>query len=858
LDERRKVGRAGCGQPAVVLSMLVWLGVVPAGVMLLTPGALGRTAAPGVISVVAIAITAVLLLLPFVGVWLFAHRRAGWGTAAAAAAGGVIVAGYLLLDAAVRALSPGGGTPPLHGEGAWVAALRLAVLLLYALLAAWLAARLGVRLCSHVEGKSPRSLWEWLGLDRFDLPAFLLALAVAALVAAPWPVTGALGDSLTSLSLVFQTLAWAVPQVLIFWGVVFCLLNSAFARPRMAALTTILLYAMAALGGVLPTADWGALADGISLLPLAVLLTELRARRSGVYPLLPVIFCYRVVPLLFVDPRDVLAQGFPEPQHVLSYAIVFVSTAVLGIALWGGRRVLLALRGRVSVPPSARLASAAAAMVVLWVSWGGLYVFAGQPGFANDGFLIILEDQADGSTEPSSRDAQAEGLVEVLGAARAISDRESRLRYVYEALVETAERTQTPLRAELDALGVSYRPYYIINMIRVDGHRWLLHRFEGRPGVAQVLINPNVREYPRRIPLPYGGDDAPTDVVQPNLAAIHADDAWALGVTGEGIVVAGQDTGYDWTHPALQPHYRGWDGQDADHDYNWHDAWDDVAEPFDDDSHGTHTMGTVLGDDGGGNRTGVAPGAQWIGCRNMRRGFGNPGAYAECTEFFLAPYPHEGDPFTDGDVRLAPHVVNNSWGCPDFEGCLPGTLEPAVDALRAAGVMVVVSAGNDGPACGTATTPPANYDAAFSVGATNGDGQVVGFSSRGPVDGLIKPDVVAPGATVRSSVPGGGYGYAGGTSMAGPHVAGLVALLWSADPTIIGDVDATEGLVCQTAVPRPVENLCTVDDRVPAGPFAGLLDGSACACGGVTSVPNNVYGCGLIDAGAAVRAALER
>jgi len=852
LDERRKVDRAGCGQPAVVLSMLVWLGVVPAGVMLLTRGALGRTAAPGVISVVTIAITAVLLLLPFVGVWLFARRRAGWGTAAAAAAGGVIVAGYLLLDAAVRVLSPGGATPPLHGEGAWVAALRLAVLLPYALLAAWLAARLGasrlVSTNSHAAGAksprlaatSPRSLWEWLGLNRFDPPAFLLALAVAALVTVPWPVTGALGDSLTSLSLVFQTLAWAIPQTLIFWGVVFCLLNSVFARPRMAALTTILLYAMAALGGVLPTADWGALADGISLLPLAFLLAELRARRSGVYPLLPVIFCYRVAPLLFIDPRDVLAQGFPEPQHVLSYAIVFVSTAVLGMALWGGRRALLALQRRVSVPPSVRLASAAVAMVVLWVCWGGLYVFAGQPGLANDGFLIILEDQAD------------------LGAARAISGRESRLRYVYEALVETAERAQAPLRAELDALGVPYRPYYVMNMIRVDGHRWLVRRFEGRPGVAQVLLNPNVREYPRRLPLPYGGDDAPTDRVQPNLAAIHADDAWALGVTGEGIVVAGQDTGYDWTHPALQPHYRGWDGQDADHDYNWHDAWDDVAEPFDDDSHGTHTMGTVLGDDGGGNRTGVAPGAQWIGCRNMRRGFGNPGAYAECIEFFLAPYPHGGDPFTDGDVGMAPHVVSNSWGCPDFEGCLPGTLEPAVDALRAAGIMMVVSAGNDGPACGTATTPPANYDAAFSVGATGGDGQVVGFSSRGPVDGLIKPDVVAPGATVRSSVPGGGYGYAGGTSMAGPHVAGLVALLWSADPTLVGDVDATEELICQTAVPRPVESLCPVEDRVPAGPFAGLLDGSVCACGGVTSVPNNVYGCGFIDAGAAVHAALGR
>jgi subtilisin family serine protease len=327
-------------------------------------------------------------------------------------------------------------------------------------------------------------------------------------------------------------------------------------------------------------------------------------------------------------------------------------------------------------------------------------------------------------------------------------------------------------------------------------------------------------------------------------------------VTGEGIVAAGQDTGYDWTHPVLQPHYRGWDGQSADHDYNWHDSWDDVPIPFDDDSHGTHTMGTVLGDDGSTNLTGVAPGAQWIGCRNMRRGFGNPGSYAECMEFFLAPYPHGGDPFTDGDARFAPHVINNSWGCPDIEGCFPATLEPAVEALRAAGIMMVVSAGNDGPSCSTVTDPPSNYDAAFSVGATGNGGHITGFSSRGPVGGLIKPDVSAPGANVRSSVPGGGYGYAGGTSMAGPHVAGVVALLWSADPTLIGDIDATERLICQTAVSKPVERVCTIEDEVPEGMFASLVSNPICACGETIGVPNNVYGCGFIDAGAAVQKTL--
>jgi subtilisin family serine protease len=624
--------------------------------------------------------------------------------------------------------------------------------------------------------------------------------------------------------------------VLLFWGVGFCLLTSAFGRPWVAALVTTIIFGLASLGGVIPRADWGALQDGVYGLPMALILTELSARGGGVVPLVPLAFWTRVAPVLFVDPRDAMARGIPETQHVAAYAITILAAAVIGPVLWIERRVLLKLRDRLDVPSWVRNAAALAVVVVLWGVWGTLYVFAGEPGFANDGFLIIMEEQAD------------------LSGATDIADRRARLEMVYGTLTETAERTQESVRDELDVLGVPYRAYYIVNMIRVDSHRWLVGRFRDEPGVASVIVNPNVRDYPRRIPLPYGGDTGSPEGVQSNLQAIGANSAWALGAKGEGIVVAGQDTGYDWTHPALKTHYRGWDGGRGEHDYNWHDAWDHTAEPFDDDSHGTHTMGTVLGDDGVRNRTGVAPEARWIGCRNMRRGFGNPGAYAECMEFFLAPYSHQGDPFEDGDVAMSPHVVNNSWGCPDFEGCYPDTLRPAVEALRAAGIMMVVSVGNDGPGCGTATTPPANYDAVLSVGATNEGGRIVGFSSRGPADGRIKPDVTAPGEYVRSSVPGGGYGFAPGTSMAGPHVAGLVALVWSANPLLVGDIDATEALICQTAAPRPVANACTSEDE-GAG-VAALIANPVCACGGTISSPNNVYGCGYIDAEAAVRTAL--
>ncbi|MBN1177740.1 MAG: S8 family serine peptidase [Anaerolineae bacterium] len=825
MDQKATPDPTGCAQVAAISALMLWFGAIPAGVTALVAFLLSDVARPGIAAAAALLVTAPLLLIPFIGTALLTRRRTGWAATAATAAALAALGGSLILDGAARAALPNApnGT----------AALQLGLLLPYALFAAWAAPRLA--------GTARQNLWVVLGLERLDLPGLLVALALAALLTLPWPLTGALGDRLTSLEIAFHTLAATLPQVLLVWGLTHHLLTATFARAWVAGLTLFLIYGLTIAGGVFPTGNWGVLTGLLLLLPMALLLTELRAQGSRAYALTLLALAYRSASLLFVDPRDAVAQGgIPEMQHVLSHIIVIGLAATAGPTLTITRALLRAVRDRRALPAWIRPAVAGLAALVLWTTWLGAYAVAGSPGFYDDGFLIILEEQAD------------------LSAAATIPDREARIQFVYDTLVETATRSQADLRAELDDLGVPYRPYFIINMIRVDGHHWLMGRFEDRPGVDQVLLNPNVREYPTRIPLPYGEASTPPVGVQPNLDAIDAEEAWELGVTGTGIVVAGQDTGYDWTHPALQPHYRGWDGTAADHDYDWHDAWDATAVPFDDDSHGTHTMGTVLGDDGGQNRTGVAPGAVWIGCRNMRRGFGNPGAYAECMEFFLAPFPHGGDSFTEGEVSLAPHVINNSWGCPDFEGCFADTLEPAVEALRAAGIMMVVSAGNEGPGCASVTAPPANYDASFSVGATSDGGTIVGFSSRGPVDGLVKPDVSAPGETIRSSVPGGGYGWAGGTSMAGPHVTGLVALLWSADPALVGDIDATEALICRTATPRPVAAACAADEAASGGdPFAALFSNPICACGDVAGVPNNVYGCGVIDAGAAVQAALE-
>ncbi|RPI22459.1 MAG: peptidase S8, partial [Chloroflexota bacterium] len=311
--------------------------------------------------------------------------------------------------------------------------------------------------------------------------------------------------------------------------------------------------------------------------------------------------------------------------------------------------------------------------------------------------------------------------------------------FVAETLQETAARTQQPILARLASAGIEHRPYWIANMIWVRGDRSIIQSMAQRADVAHISANPQVRS---DLPAPVSGASAPdAPGTALNIARVGAPQAWAAGFTGQGVVVAGQDTGYDWDHPALISQYRGWDGANADHNYNWHDAIHtsngtcgaDSQEPCDDQGHGTHTMGTIVGDDHQGNQIGMAPGARWIGCRNMNHGVGTPTTYAECFQWFMAPTDLEGN---NPDPALAPDVINNSWGCPPSEGCDAANiqmLQGVVEAVRAAGILVVASAGNFGPACSTVKDPPGIYDASFSVGAVDNSDVAAGFSSRGGV-----------------------------------------------------------------------------------------------------------------------------
>jgi serine protease AprX len=426
-------------------------------------------------------------------------------------------------------------------------------------------------------------------------------------------------------------------------------------------------------------------------------------------------------------------------------------------------------------------------------------------------------------------------------------------RFVVDSLRSVALESQADLINTLETNKIQYRQFYIVNMVSIP---------HATPDLIKLLVERDDIEridYDKKIVLqrPFAmsleEDPAPPPrmKIEANISATNAPWFWDKYKTkGAGIVVGGQDTGVDWDHPALKHHYRGTTNSGINHDYNWLDAIDEPIkesnvkdgtnpcgwsspEPCDDSAHGTHTIGTVVGQTEDMYTIGVAPDAKWIACRNMDEGEGRAWSYLRCLEFFLAPYPVGGDPLRDGRPDLAPHVTNNSWGCPKSEKCKGHEFADALLRQKLAGIMTVASAGNRGPGCSTIDDGPAHHSyLTLSVGALDHrTGRIAPFSSRGPslYDNALGPDVAAPGVNIRSALPGGGYSGAtwSGTSMAGPHVAGQVALIWAANPKLIGNIDRTVQLIRNSAIETsdPLE------------------------CGGIPGDhhPNNVYGWGFMD-----------
>ena len=454
---------------------------------------------------------------------------------------------------------------------------------------------------------------------------------------------------------------------------------------------------------------------------------------------------------------------------------------------------------------------------------------------------------APGLREAAARDGAVDSLIVLAAKApkqllRSQGDYRERRRALVDLLRATAEVSQADLRAWLDAEGVAHRSFWIVNSIEARLTPAQLEMLAARADVAALRTNTPVAlarpaSDAEGAPLP---QPASIEAIEWGIDKVRAPMVWAAGYTGQGIVVAGQDTGIRWTHNALKAKYRGWNGTSAEHAYNWHDAVHgagsaacagDRPAPCDDNGHGTHTVGTMVGDDGGSNQVGVAPGARWIGCRNMNAGVGTPATYNECAQFFLAPTDAAGQ---NPDPDRAPDVINNSWGCPVDEGCTAGNeVREAIENLVAGGIVFVAAAGNEGSSCATIFDPPATYDASLTVGSMTSGDAMSNFSSRGPVAGAatVKPDVIAPGSTIRSATRSSdtAYGNSSGTSMATPHVAGVVALLMSVDPSLRGDPARVADLLRDTAIP---------------------LTSTVQVCGGIaaTTFPNPVQGYGRIDA----------
>lgn len=343
-----------------------------------------------------------------------------------------------------------------------------------------------------------------------------------------------------------------------------------------------------------------------------------------------------------------------------------------------------------------------------------------------------------------------------------------------QALRQRSATAQQRARQLLTASGVSPRELWMINALALEASPELIARLTALPEVAEVRLNRPLQLRLRPI-APSLSTVAPTAVAG-NIEAVGAPALWARGLTGAGVVVAGMDTGVDLAHSDLAPGWRG--GSNS-----WFDPYNEhPLLPFDNDGHGTGTLGVILARNSG---LGVAPDATWIAVKIFPDvGLPIPERIHQGFQWLLDP---DGDPATDD----APDIVNNSWGFEEGPGLCDQLrqFQPDIQALKAAGIAVVFAAGNTGPAAGSSVSP-GNYPESLAVGAVDPLLQLPAFSARGPsaCDGRIYPDLVAPGVAIQTPdlTSGGLFPNAlqtvSGTSFAAPHLAGVMALLLS-DPT---------------------------------------------------------------------------
>jgi hypothetical protein len=434
-------------------------------------------------------------------------------------------------------------------------------------------------------------------------------------------------------------------------------------------------------------------------------------------------------------------------------------------------------------------------------------------------FIAFLADQAD------------------LSAAYAIADWRARGEYVYRTLRDHAEATQGELRAALDASGASYTPLWIVNALAVRGDAADLAALASRAEVAQLRASRTAALELAPAQSTGGSCNPAADNSCWNIARVGANRVWTeFGVRGEGITVANIDSGVRFEHPALIGQYRGNTSGSLDHNYNWYDFFGNSPTPVDAGDHGTHTMGTMVAasQPPTAPAVGVAPAARWVAVRACSRDSCSEADLILAAQWVLAPTDLAGlNPRPD----LRPHVVNNSWTSGQNATWYAGYTA----AWRAAGIYPVFAAGNtlsNLTGCGSVSSP-GDYADVTAVGSFDSADRLSSFSRIGPgPGGRLKPDLTAPGSSIWSTVANSnGYGTLSGTSMATPHVAGAVALLWSANPGLIGNYDATYQALAVSATPALGDNRYLGTTHAACQP---------------TSSPNNIYGYGRLNTYAAV------
>lgn len=411
-------------------------------------------------------------------------------------------------------------------------------------------------------------------------------------------------------------------------------------------------------------------------------------------------------------------------------------------------------------------------------------------------FLLKLKEQVD-TNRVASQAAEKAKKQKQTAASTELQVRSA----VVSSLRNTALETQTEvmdylLQAKEQGNVKSFQSFYVVNAIAVTATKDVIDKLAAFPEVAKILPN-ETRQIISPITPKVKASTENTSTVEWGVEKVGAPQVWDMGIDGAGIVVASIDTGVQWNHPALKEKYRGYNPANPnqpDHLLNWYDAVEGQEAPYDNLKHGTHTVGTMVGSEpNGGNQIGVAPGAKWIAVKAFSERGGKDVDLLEAGEWILAPKDGEGNPHPE----LAPDVVNNSWGGG------PGLDEwylPMVQNWRAADIFPVFAAGNDGSMGDGSIASPSNYPESFAVAATDQNNALAWFSSRGPGPyDETKPDVSAPGFNIRSAIPTNDYDLMSGTSMATPHITGVIALLKQANASLT--IDQMEEILTNTAIP---------------------------------------------------------